>query len=105
MNTGRLTALALAALLLLSITLPGMSFVRNALAQSGGGYDLSWWTVDGGGGAASGGGYALTGTAGQPDAGAALTGGGYTLTGGFWPGAAAAPSRYNLYLPLVVRNR
>ncbi len=55
-----------------------------ALAQTGGGYDLTWWTVDGGGGAVSGGGYALMGTAGQPDSGNPLTGGGYTLTGGFW---------------------
>ncbi len=98
MNTRKVASLALglaAALLAVSVV----------LAQSGGGYDLSWWTVDGGGGAVSGGGYVLTGTAGQPDAGAALTGGGYTLTGGFWPGAAAAPSGYNLYLPLVVRKR
>ena len=41
-----------------------------ALAQSGGGYDLSWSTVDGGGGTFSeGGGYSLGGTVGQPDAG------------------------------------
>ncbi len=55
-----------------------------ALAQSGG-YDLSWWTVDGGGGSLSSGGYTLSGTAGQPDAGV-LEGSGYTLTGGFWSG-------------------
>ena len=34
-----------------------------ALAQTAGGYDLTWWTVDGGGGTVSGGGYALMGTA------------------------------------------
>ena len=40
-----------------------------ALAQSGGSYDLSWWTVDGGGATFNtGGGYSLGGTAGQPDA-------------------------------------
>jgi len=61
-----------------------------ALAHSGNGYDLSWWTVDSGGGTASGGPYALIGTIGQPDAGT-LTGGGYTLGGGFW-GGGAAPS-------------
>jgi len=73
-----------------------------ALAQSGGGYDLSWNTVDGGGATWSeGGGYSLGGTIGQPDAGM-LSGGGYTLAGGFWPGAAA---RYGIYLPLVLRNR
>ncbi len=54
-------------------------------AQTGGGYDLTWWTVDGGGGTASGGGYTLMGTAGQPDAGT-VSGGGYTLYGGFWAG-------------------
>ena len=71
------------------------------LAQSGGGYDLTWNTVDGGGYTFStGGGYSLGGTAGQPDAGV-LSGGGYTLSGGFWGGGAA---RYGIYLPLVLRN-
>jgi hypothetical protein len=84
--------LALVALLLLSSV---------ARAQSGGGYDLTWSTVDGGGATWSeGGGYALGGTVGQPDAGV-LSGGGYTLAGGFWGGAAA---RYGVYLPLVLRN-
>ena len=62
-----------------------------AVAQSGNGYDLSWWTVDGGGGEVQGSGYTLTGTAGQPEAGPVLTGGDYTLYSGFWPGAPAAP--------------
>ncbi|MEJ5312550.1 MAG: hypothetical protein WHX52_22515 [Anaerolineae bacterium] len=72
-----------------------------ALAQSGGGYDLSWSTIDGGGHTfSSGGGYTLGGTVGQADAGA-LSGGSYTLAGGFWPGAAV---EYRIYLPLVLRN-
>ncbi len=71
-----------------------------AHAQTGGGYDLSWWTVDGGGGQSSGGGYTLTGTAGQPDAGT-LSGGGYVLAGGFWSGAAGVSN--HVYLPLVKR--
>lgn len=84
-------------LIILALLLP----VEAALAQSGGGYDLTWNTVDGGGYAwSTGGGYALGGTVGQPDAGA-LTGGGYTLTGGFWGGAAG---QYRVYLPLVLRN-
>jgi len=63
-----------------------------------GGYDLSWWTVDGGGGAfSSGPGYSLDGTLGQPDAGL-LSGPGYALAGGFWQGAAGI---YRVYLPLV----
>ncbi|MCX7681983.1 MAG: hypothetical protein N2508_08500 [Anaerolineae bacterium] len=72
-------------------------------AQTGGGYDLTWNTVDSGGYTWSeGGGYALGGTVGQPDAGVALTGGGYTLVGGFWGGAAEA--QYRVYLPLVLRD-
>jgi hypothetical protein len=75
-----------------------------ALAQTGGEYDLTWWTVDGGGGAASGGSYALVGTAGQLDAGPALSGGGYTLVGGFWPAAGSAVAGSGkVYLPLVVK--
>ncbi|GIV14142.1 MAG: hypothetical protein KatS3mg021_2424 [Fimbriimonadales bacterium] len=46
-----------------------------ACAQSGGGYDLSWWTIDGGGVTfATGGTFNLGGTVGQPDASNALTG-------------------------------
>ena len=71
------------------------------LAQ--GGYELSWWTVDGGGQMYSlGGGYELGGTIGQPDAGV-LTGGGYTLGGGFWRGGAVVSPPLRAYLPLVVR--
>ncbi len=84
-----LCLLALAVLLLLSTA---------ALAQIGGGYDLTWSTVDGGGGTSSGGAYTLHGTAGQPDAGA-LSGGSYSLDGGFWQGAI-----YRVYLPLVLRS-
>ena len=72
-----------------------------ALAQSGGGYDLTWHTVDGGGATSStGGGYALAGTVGQPDAGA-LSGGSYALAGGFWGGGVV---EYRIYLPLVLRQ-
>jgi hypothetical protein len=71
-----------------------------ALAQSGGGYDLTWSTIDGGGGTSAGGGYTLTGAIGQPDAGV-MSGGGYTLTGGFWVGAAPI---YRTFLPLVVKG-
>jgi len=71
----------------------------TVLAQSGSGYDLSWWTVDGGGrmGSAANG-YALGGTAGQPDA-AVWFGGDYRLAGGFW-GAV----EYRIYLPLVLKG-
>ena len=95
-TAGRLRA-PLAACLLLLAAVP-------VLAQSGGGYDLTWSTVDGGGGTFStGGGYSLGGTAGQPDAGL-LTGSGYALGGGFWGGGAVAAPEYVIYLPLVVRQ-
>ncbi|NOZ72178.1 MAG: hypothetical protein GXP38_09735 [Chloroflexi bacterium] len=67
-------------------------------AQSAGGYDLSWWSIDGGGDQVSAGGYVLASTAGQPDASTPLTAGGYSLTGGFWSGGAA--STLHIYLPL-----
>jgi hypothetical protein len=71
-----------------------------AHAQTGGGYDLTWNTIDGGGTASEGGGYSLSGTIGQPDAGT-LVGGNYALNGGFWtPGWIA---KAWTYLPLVVR--
>jgi hypothetical protein len=43
--------------------------VSIAVAQTGSGYDLTWFTIDGGGGASSGSGYTAIGTFGQPDAG------------------------------------
>jgi hypothetical protein len=70
-------------------------------AQSGGGYDLTWSSVDGGGAMwSTDGSYSLGGTAGQPDAGP-LTGGGYTLVGGFWSGGLFGQW---VYLPLVLRS-
>lgn len=53
------------------------------LAQTGGGYNLTWNTIDGGGGRSSGGNYQLTASLGQADAGPNLTGGSYSLSGGF----------------------
>lgn len=88
-------------LIVLAIAVGLLLLPALGLAQTGGGYDLTWYTIDGGGDRVSGGGYTLAGTAGQPDAGAALTGGGYSLVGGFWPGAGAA--QYRIYLPLVLR--
>ena len=71
-----------------------------ALAQTGGGYDLTWSTIDGGGGCSAGSGYQLTGTLGQPDAGATLSGGVYSVSGGFWGGVSASSQ---VHLPLVRR--
>ncbi len=85
--------LALALLLVLA---------RAAVAQSGSGYTLSWWTVDGGGGVSLGGDYVLSGSAGQPDAGV-LSSGGLTVCGGFWC-AVAPDGEYRAFLPLVIRS-
>ncbi len=74
--------------------------LTNAHAQTGGGYDLTWSTIDAGGGASAASGYVLVGTAGQPDTGAAMSGGAFTLVGGFWGSAA---SQYKVYLPVVIR--
>ena len=72
-------------------------------AQSGDGYDLSWWTVSGGGvtGQTGAGGYSLGGTSGQPSA-AVWAGGNYSLSGGFWVGSALED--YAIYLPILLRN-
>ena len=71
-----------------------------ATAQSGGGYDLTWNTLDGGGGTSTGGAYSLTGTIGQADAGA-QSGGSYTVGGGFW--AAFTEALYRLFVPIVTK--
>jgi hypothetical protein len=64
-----------------------------ASAQSGGSYDLSWWTIDGGGITfATGGTFNLGATIGQPDASSTLAGGAFTLTGGFWFAPACVPT-------------
>lgn len=59
-----------------------------ACGQSGGGYDLTWSTIDTGGETFSTSGpYSLGATAGQPDAGI-LAGDPYILQGGFWLGGS-----------------
>jgi hypothetical protein len=91
-----------AVVLLVGASVLLMSMGLVALAQ--GGYELSWWTVDGGGGTHStGGGYSLSGTAGQPDAGL-LAGGGYILGGGFWRGGQVSEQFYCVCLPVVLRG-
>ena len=92
MNKHKIPILTLVALLVLSSAV-------IAYAQTGNGFDLTWWTVDGGGGTLEGGGYTLAGTVGQPEPGPASTGGGFTLSHGFWPAAAGA--KINVYIPMV----
>ncbi len=76
-------------------------FGTNTLqAQTGGGYDLTWNSIDGGGATFStGGGYSLGGTIGQADAGPA-SGGAYALSGGFWAGI---PASYNAFVPIALK--
>ncbi len=64
-----------------------------ALAQTGGGFDLSWWTVDCGGGVSASGPFSMTMSLGQPDAGQ-MSGGAFTLSGGFLGGGGGAPPCY-----------
>ena len=75
--------------------------VSGVLAQSGGGFDIPWFTIDNGGGQSSGGGFSVSGTAGQPDAGQ-MSGGGFSVSGGFWNAVPVSPAKS--YLPLVMRN-
>jgi hypothetical protein len=87
----------------LSLTLAILWGAVTTVAQSGNGYEITRWTVDGGGGGSSAGGnYTLAGTIGQPDAGPALTGSGYVLAGGFW--GVGATARHRIYLPLLLRQ-
>ncbi|CAG0932272.1 hypothetical protein TFLX_02512 [Thermoflexales bacterium] len=87
-------------LLMLSLLAGALAVIHTpAAAQTGGGYDLTWSTIDNGGGSATGGAYTLNGTIGQADAGT-LIGNGYTLAGGYWSGSA---TMYHVYLPLVLK--
>lgn len=78
----------------------------TALAQYGGGYELTWTTVDAGGGTVTGGAYSLDSTIGQAEAGASASGGAYSLSGGVWGGPGSVtppPGGKRVYLPLLVR--
>jgi len=92
--------LAVVALVLLGLSGPSVQ------AQSGGGYELTWTTVDAGGGTVTGGAYSLVSTIGQAEAGAAASGGAYSLAGGVWGGSGSvtpSPGGKRVYLPPVLR--
>ena len=94
--------------LVILVALLGVGAVA-VYAQTGGGYDLTWNTIDNGGVTFAGnGGYSLNGTAGQPDA-ATWSGGGYTLIGGFWHAAGVSGTTpgggSTIYLPVILKNR
>jgi len=93
MNTRKLRVVCAAVLALLLAPV-------SAMAQTGGGYDLTWNSMDGGGQMnLSGGSYTLKGTIGQPDAGLHV-GGSYWLGGGFWQGGGAL----RVFVPIVKRH-
>ena len=93
----RLRLFSVIAVVVLAVGL--VAAVTAAHAQTGGGYNLTWSTVDGGG-TSTGGDYTLSGTAGQPDAGT-MTGGDFALGGGFWTGLAE--TLYDVFVPLILR--
>jgi hypothetical protein len=74
------------------------------LAQSGGGYDLSWWTIGAGSGDSSGGQYAVKDTVGQSTAShdPSEDGSRYSLTDGFWQ---VGSTERTIYLPIVIGGR
>ncbi len=85
--------------LLILIALTTSQTIAPASAQSGGGYDLTWNTIDGGGAMFStGGAYSLGGTIGQYDTGT-MSGGSYALNGGFWVDFLGN----RLMLPLILK--
>lgn len=93
-------------MLLAGLALAGLLAISLAVAAQGdGGYDLSWWTVEGGGGTSKAHAFSLSGTLGQAEA-ATWRGGGYTLAGGFWGGEVQSSGENNwIYLPLVLRGQ
>lgn len=87
-------------LLMLPVALLFLVSIGTARAQTGGGYDLTWNSIDGGSATFStGGGYSLGGTIGQADAGTS-GGGAYSLSGGFWAGVTAS---YPAFVPVAMR--
>jgi len=104
----KIPVLVVAVLLCLAASAGPRVAAGTASAQSGNGYDLSWWTVDGGGGAMTGStgsrSYTLTGTSGQPDAGI-LAQSPYSLEGGFWGRSESTEAKHRVYLPVVLRGQ
>ena len=93
---------AVAFLLLALCVIASAGAGRAALAQSGGGFDLSWNVVSGGGSPMASSGFQLNGTVGQPEVNAGLmTGGSHQVGPGFWYGTGG---EHKIYLPLVLRN-
>ena len=60
--------------LILAIVPAALAVVAIQAAPDANDFAVPWWTVDGGGKTSQGGPYALSGSAGQPDAGGATRG-------------------------------
>ncbi len=86
----------------LLIAVLAFAMIATVHAQWGGGYDLTWSTIDGGGGSSGGGDYMLVGTIGQSDASETMIGGGFTLAGGFWSGVNIVTVNYHVFLPMLL---
>ncbi|HSN78665.1 MAG TPA: hypothetical protein VL334_26645 [Anaerolineae bacterium] len=80
-------------------------FTAGVLAQSGGGFNLTWSAVPGGGGTSAGGSYTVQGAIGQHDVdGPSMRGGKLAMRSGFWaPPEAPAAISPRTYLPLIMR--
>ncbi len=80
--------------------------VTITLAQSGGDFSLSSWTINNGGGESNGGSFSVSAVLGRPDAGALMDGGQFRLQGGFGPpenqGPTQPPAGDGVYLPMIV---
>lgn len=73
-----------------------------SFAQTGGDYNLSWYTINGGG-VSNGGEFSLTGVIGQSEAGL-LLGGEFSLEGGFLFGIEnEGETGYKVYLPIALK--
>lgn len=102
LSSVRLLLVSLALLLLAASAAPLLAQDPGVQAVEQAAYGLSWYSMDGGGALGStGGAFALSGTAGQADAGG-MGAGRYRLVGGFWAGLGVAVP-FGLYLPLALR--
>jgi hypothetical protein len=68
----------------LAFTLGTLALGALVLTMEAQPFSINWYKVSGGGGTSTSSHFALTGTAGQQDAGKAMTSANYSLTGGFW---------------------
>lgn len=78
--------------------------VAAVLAQSSSGYDLERQVVAGAGESMASSHYAMDSVLGQPVASGATQSANFRLRAGYWSTTAGLAGRYQIYLPLVVRD-